>query len=112
PHPAQHSATKANPGYCALVHITMARGPAPLPHGPPTPLADGPVLDAPGLTWRGINGALRKGYRGLPGGPSWMPSRRHTGCYKRCAAAEVAGLEDARVTLARALQRIREGKGV
>src|SRR5437868_3475708 len=28
------------------------------------------VLDAPGETWRGINHALARGYRGLPGGSS------------------------------------------
>jgi hypothetical protein len=30
----------------------------------------GPVLDAPGETWSGINAALREGLRGLPGGSS------------------------------------------
>jgi hypothetical protein len=35
------------------------------------PNADsGPVLDAPGETWRGIHGALYSGHRGLPGGES------------------------------------------
>jgi hypothetical protein len=30
--------------------------------------ASGPVLDAPGETWKGLNEALRNAYRGLPGG--------------------------------------------
>jgi hypothetical protein len=28
----------------------------------------GPVAEAPGETWAGVNAALRKGLRGLPGG--------------------------------------------
>jgi hypothetical protein len=35
----------------------------------PTP-ESGPVEDAPGETWRGIDQALHNGYRGLPGGSS------------------------------------------
>jgi hypothetical protein len=32
--------------------------------------ASGPVAEAPGETWRGLDEALRRGYRGLPGGSS------------------------------------------
>lgn len=40
----------------------------------------GPVLDAPGETWAGINAALVYGYRGLPGGISlYQFLARHSG---------------------------------
>jgi hypothetical protein len=33
-------------------------------------LKSGPVAGVPGLSWRGVDEALRNGYRGLPGGDS------------------------------------------
>ena len=33
-------------------------------------IRSGPVMDAPGETWAGINGALHEGHRGLPAGDS------------------------------------------
>jgi hypothetical protein len=63
----------------------------------------GRVLDAPGETWRGINGALDRGWRGLPGGDSVaLVLQRHRGrarprktpkedaLVRRLPAAEVA----------------------
>jgi hypothetical protein len=45
----------------------------------PTHLS-GPVLDAPGETWGGINTALQRGQRGLPGGSSlYRVLRRYLG---------------------------------
>jgi hypothetical protein len=49
----------------------------------PTPLS-GPVVEAPGLTWAAVQGALRRGRRGLPGGSSLARLlRRHRGHKRR-----------------------------
>jgi hypothetical protein len=48
----------------------------------------GPIADAPGETWKGVDMALRGGYRGLPGGSSL---RRLLHRYRKAAKKAKAG---------------------